>query len=153
MLHVAPRVPEQAALSARSPQSKESLVPSHTTPSPRRRRINRRLVAGLVAGAAVAAGTTGAIVATAAVPAFPDNIVVFPDRDFISVEGYQNHVGETALVELTRAGKVIGSAKGVVEAGDVAFEINHPGGYCWGNGTDLQVTPDIRPGDKATISF
>jgi Chitobiase/beta-hexosaminidase C-terminal domain/Fibronectin type III domain len=126
---------------------------SLSTPSPRRRRLNRRLALGLVAGAAVAAGTGGAIVATAAVPSFPDNIVVFPDRDFISVEGYQNHVGETALVELTRAGKVIGSAKGVVEAGDVAFEINHPGGYCWGNGTDLQVTPDIRPGDKATISF
>lgn len=48
---------------------------------------------------------------------------------------------------------MIGSAQGVVEAGDVAFEINHPGGVCWGNGTGLKVTPDLRPGDKATISF
>jgi hypothetical protein len=30
-----------------------------------------------------------------AVPAFPDNLVVFPNRDFIAVEGYQDHVGET----------------------------------------------------------
>ena len=34
--------------------------------------------------------------ASAAVPAFPDNVVVFPDRDFITIEGYQDHVGETA---------------------------------------------------------
>jgi hypothetical protein len=47
----------------------------------------------------------------------------------------------------------VGSAKGIVEAGDVAFEINHPGGYCWGAGTNLQVTPDIVAGDKVTISF
>ena len=48
---------------------------------------------------------------------------------------------------------VIGSAQGVVSGGDVAFEVNHPGGVCWGNGTELQVTPDIRPGDKVSISF
>jgi hypothetical protein len=105
-----------------------------------------------VAGVA-AVGAAGTIAATAAVPAFPDNLVVFPDRDFISIEGFQNHVNETALVEVTRNGQVIGSAKGVVEAGDVAFEINHPGGVCWGAGTGLNVTPDIRPGDKVNISF
>ena len=41
--------------------------------------------------------------------------------------------------------------QGVVEAGDVAFEINHPGGVCWGAGTDLKVTPDIKPGDRVSI--
>ncbi|MEA2385391.1 MAG: hypothetical protein QOH72_5362 [Solirubrobacteraceae bacterium] len=117
-----------------------------------RRWINRRVVPVLVAGAATV-GAAGAIVADAAPPAFPDNVVVFPDRDFVTIEGYQNHIGETGLVEITRDGKVIGSAKGVVEEGDVAFEINHPGGYCWGAGTSLNVTPDIRPGDKANISF
>jgi hypothetical protein len=106
-----------------------------------------------VAGAIAAGATAAGFVADAAVPKFPDNVVVFPDRDFVTIEGYQNHIGETALVEVTRDGKVIGSAKGVVEEGDVAFEINHPGGYCWGAGTGLNVTPDIRPGDKATISF
>jgi hypothetical protein len=117
-----------------------------------RRWLNRRVVPILVTGVA-AAGAAGAIVADAAPPAFPDNVVVFPDRDFITIEGYQSHIGETGLVEVTRDGKVIGSAKGVVEEGDVAFEVNHPGGYCWGAGTGLNVTPDIRPGDKATISF
>jgi hypothetical protein len=92
-------------------------------------------------------------VANAAPAAFPDNVVVFPDRDFVTIEGYQSHIGETALVEVSRDGKVIGSAKGTVEEGDVAFEINHPGGYCWGAGTGLNVTPDIRPGDKVNISF
>jgi Fibronectin type III domain len=93
------------------------------------------------------------LVATAAVPTFPDNLVVFPDRDFISVEGFQDHVGETATVEIKRGSQVMGSAKAVVAAGDVAFEINHPGGVCWGNDTSLKVTPDIRPGDVAVITF
>ena len=92
--------------------------------------------------------------ASAAVPAFPDNLVVFPDRDFVTIEGYQDHIGETATVEVRRSGAgVIGSAKGVVQAGDVAFEINHPGGYCWGAGTGLNITPDIRPGDTVSIKF
>src|SRR3954470_15919603 len=125
-------------------------MPAATRPG--RRRFNKRVAALLVGGVA-AAGASGAIVASAAPPAFPDNVVVFPDRDFVTIEGYQNHIGETALVEVARDGKVIGSAKGVVEEGDVAFEINHPGGVCWGAGTGLNVTPDIRPGDKATISF
>ncbi len=117
-----------------------------------RRWLNRRVAAALLVGVAATAGA-GAIVAGAAVPAFPNNIAVFPDRDFITIEGYQSHLGETGLVELTRDGKVIGSATGVVAEGDVAFEINHTGGVCWGNGTGVNVTPDIRPGDKATISF
>lgn len=54
---------------------------------------------------------------------------------------------------MIRNGQVVGSAKGVVEAGDVAVEVNHPGGYCWGAGTGLNVTPDIKAGDKVTIGF
>lgn len=92
--------------------------------------------------------------ASTAAPAFPDNLVVFPNRDFIAVEGYQDHVGETATVEVTRPGVgVVGSAQGVVAEGDVAFEINHPGGYCWGAGTNLNITPDIQPGDVVSIRF
>jgi hypothetical protein len=91
--------------------------------------------------------------ATAAVPTFPDNLVVFPDRDFVTVEGYQDHIGETATVDILRGTTKIGSAQGVVQEGDVAFEINHPGGSCWGAGTTLKVTPDIRGGDVAKISF
>ena len=118
-----------------------------------RRRLNKRVAAVVAGGVLAAAGTTGAFVASAAVPSFPDNLVVFPDRDFITIEGYQDRVGQTATVEVSRDGKVIGSAKSEVAAGDVAFEINHPGGVCWGNGTDLNVTPDIQPGDEVAIKF
>ncbi|MGA8993386.1 MAG: fibronectin type III domain-containing protein [Nocardioidaceae bacterium] len=108
-----------------------------------------------VGGAAALAVTTLVYVpaAAAAVPAFPDNLVVFPDRDFVTVEGYQDHVGETATLTVTRGTQVMGSAKAEVEAGDVAFEVNHPGGACWGQNTDLKVTPDIRQGDVVSISF
>lgn len=100
------------------------------------------------------AQATGAVAAGTGVPVFPDNLLVFPNRDFVTVEGYQDHIGETATVEITRPNVgVIGSAQGVVAEGDVAFEVNHPGGYCWGAGTGLNVTPDIQPGDVASIRF
>jgi hypothetical protein len=91
--------------------------------------------------------------AGAAPPAAPNNLVVFPDRDFVTVEGFQNRVGQTATLEVVRGTTVVGSAQSVVAAGDVAFEVNHPGGACWGAGTNLQVTPDIRAGDKVQIRF
>jgi hypothetical protein len=116
-------------------------------------RAPRAALVGVVAVSLCATSLVAAGGASAAVPAFPDNVVVFPDRDFITVEGYQGHIGETATVEVTRGGQVVGSAQGVVAAGDVAFEINHPGGYCWGAGTGLKVTPDIQPGDVASIRF
>jgi hypothetical protein len=124
-------------------------------PSRRRQTARSRAAAvacfvatGLISSSVVVPG-----LALAAVPTFPDNLVVFPNRDFVTVEGYQDHVGQVATLEVLRAGQVVGSAKGTVEAGDVAFEVNHPGGYCWGAGTNLQVTPDIVAGDKVTISF
>src|SRR3954467_8889319 len=125
--------------------------------TPGRRRLTGRwltkpLAAMLIAGLAII-GALGAIVASAAVPKFPDNLVVFPDRDFISVEGFQDHAGETATVEIKRGSQLMGSAKAVVSGEDVAFEINHPGGVCWGNNTTLKVTPDIKAGDVAVISF
>lgn len=90
--------------------------------------------------------------AIAAPPVFPDNIVVFPNRDFVSFSGFQDHIGEQGLVKVTRPGVgVVGSVSVVVGEGDPAFEVNHPGGYCWGAGTSLKVTPDILPGD--VVSF
>lgn len=109
---------------------------------------------GLAVSAMVVPAVMMATAASAAVPTFPDNLLVFPNRDFITVEGYAEHQGDTALVQVERPGVgIVGSAQGVVSGGDVAFEINHPGGVCWGNGTSLNVTPDIQPGDKASISF
>jgi hypothetical protein len=98
-------------------------------------------------------GTTGAIVASAAIPQAPDNIVVFPNRDFLSLEGYQEYADHTARIEVTRNGQVVGSAVGKIAEGDPALEINHPGGICWGAGTDLKVTPDIIAGDKVTLKI
>jgi hypothetical protein len=121
---------------------------------PGRSRLSR---AALVAALAVSLSGSALLTATsasAAVPTFPDNVVVFPNRDFVTIEGYQDHVGETATVEVKRPGVgIVGSAKGVVEEGDVAFEVNHPGGYCWGAGTGLNITPDILPGDAVSIRF
>lgn len=117
-------------------------------------RGRRVALAGAMVVSLVATGLLTATSASAAVPSFPDNLVVFPNRDFVTVEGYQDHIGQTATVEVTRPGVgVVGSAQAVVAAGDVAFEINHPGGVCWGAGTGLNVTPDILPGDITTISF
>ena len=126
-------------------------------PGKQKLRVHRSGRTGIVATVSAVLCATSLLAvpaANAAVPTFPDNLVVFPNRDFVTIEGYQDHVGETALVEVTRAGAgVIGSAKGVVAAGDVAFEINHPGGMCWGAGTGLNVTPDIQPGDVVSIKF
>ena len=122
-------------------------------PSKEPRRVLR---AGLAIGTAVGlAATTLSTMspASAAVPAFPNNLVVFPNRDFVSVEGYEGHAGQTATVNVTRDGAVVGSTKAVVSGTDVAFEINHPGGVCWGAGTALDVTPDIVAGDVVSITF
>jgi Fibronectin type III domain/Chitobiase/beta-hexosaminidase C-terminal domain len=124
---------------------------SSTSPCrPARRRLTRRVAAGVTASVAVL-GASGAIVASAAPPAFPDNIVVFPDRDFVTIEGLTERAGQEATVEVSRGSQVVGSAKAIISGGDPAFEINHPGGVCWGNGTGLQVTPDIKAGDKVTL--
>jgi hypothetical protein len=121
----------------------------HSTAS-RRTRAGR---AGLLLLLALVVVSGSALIAGAAVPAAPNNILVFPNRDFVTVEGFADHAGETATVEISRGGTVVGAAQGVVSGGDVAFEINHPGGVCWGAGTSMKVTPDIQPGDKATIRF
>ncbi|NMO54613.1 hypothetical protein HH310_25940 [Actinoplanes sp. TBRC 11911] len=117
-------------------------------------RVLRIAVSAIVAaGVGIAVIPSGAM-AAAGVPTFPDNLVVFPNRDFVTVEGYQDHIGETAIIEVTRPGVgIVGSAAGVVAEGDVAFEVNHPGGYCWGAGTGVNVTPDILPGDVVSIRF
>jgi hypothetical protein len=137
--------------------SRTGVTAGVTTGSPpderSRGRRRRAVVAGLVASGLVGTSLIIPSFAAAAPAEFPNNVVVFPDRDFVTIEGYQDHLGEEGTVEVKRGDQVIGSAKGKVEAGDVAFEINHPGGLCWGAGTGLNVTPDIRAGDVVSISF
>ena len=123
-------------------------------PTGQGQRRTRTALVTLTAASVSATALFAAGAATAAVPTFPNNVVVFPDRDFVSIEGYSNFVGESALVEVTRPGAgVVGSARSTVSGTDVAFEINHPGGVCWGAGTTHKVTPDIKPGDVVSITF
>ena len=142
------KIPNRAGVSD-PPRTCLGDPPTERLPGRRRRAVVAALVAAGLAGSALALPG----IAAAAVPTFPDNVVVFPDRDFVTIEGYQDHVGQTATVEVWRGTQIVGSVQGVVEAGDVAFEVNHPGGYCWGAGTNLKVTPDIKPGDRVSIRF
>ncbi|MBA2961979.1 MULTISPECIES: hypothetical protein [Ramlibacter] len=78
--------------------------------------------------------------ATAPQPAL---VTVFPERDFVSIEGFP---AGTELQVVVRRGTataplVVGTARGVVPAGGI-FEVNHPGGVCWSG-----QTPDIVAGD------
>lgn len=81
----------------------------------------------------------------------PNNIICFPERDFCTFENFIDNIGKTLLVEVNRNGAIVGSATGVVSGDIVAFEVNHPGGLCWGDGTNLKVTPDIQAGDLVSI--
>ncbi|MGH3336202.1 MAG: fibronectin type III domain-containing protein, partial [Nocardioides sp.] len=119
------------------------------TPPARKRSVRaltQTALVGLVA--ASIAVIAGQAVQAADPPAAPNNIVVFPQRDFVTIEGYQGRVGQQATVTVTRNGVETSRAVGRVAAGDVALEINHPGGVCWQG-----VTPDIKPGDVVRVSF
>ncbi|MGX4642414.1 hypothetical protein [Massilia sp. SYSU DXS3249] len=74
------------------------------------------------------------------------DVTVFPERDFISIEGF---APGTELQVVVRRGTsdtpVIGTARGIVARGGV-FEVNHPGGVCW-----TGQTPNILPGDLVDV--
>jgi hypothetical protein len=78
-------------------------------------------------------------------PALKD-VTVFPDRDFISIDGFP---AGTELQVVVRRGAgatpVVGTARGIVGKAGV-FEINHPGGVCW-----TGQTPNIVAGDMVDV--
>src|SRR4051794_26130496 len=114
------------------------------------------LLGGLAVTLAAAAGGL-APAASAAVPKSPDNIVVYPDRDGVSLEGFAAAAGQDVTVQVHRGSTVIGSATvtgaraAATAAGSPTVVINSPGGVCWGAGGGLPVTPDIRAGDVVTV--
>jgi hypothetical protein len=123
-------------------------------------RGKRTAAAGLVIAAIALSASLAPITAKAAVPAFPDNITIFPDRDYVSITGFSAHAGEQVTIEVRRPGAgVVGSATGTmgsaasITAGNPAIDVNHPGGICWGAGGGLPVTPDIRAGDVVSVKF
>lgn len=76
-------------------------------------------------------------------------VTVFPDRDFVSIEGYAENDQLQVIVRrpsLAGTGKpVIGTARGIVGRTGL-FEINHPGGICW-----TGQTPDIAADDEIDV--
>lgn len=92
-------------------------------------------------------------VAYTQVPVFPNNIVAFPERDFITIEGFLEYAGKTLTVEVYRNNLLVGSAAGVVSGTNIAFEVNHPGALCWGDNTPLKVTPNLVFGDVIKVKY
>jgi hypothetical protein len=106
----------------------------------------------------VLAGATALGIATLAVPAvagaavnnppaLPHTIISFPQRDFVSADGFE--AGNTVTVNVIRNGNIIATSEPVTPqddpttpAFDGLVEVNHPGGGCW-----VTTTPDILPGD------
>jgi hypothetical protein len=82
-------------------------------------------------------------------PVGPHKVLAFPERDFVSAEGYRPGVSATVNVfrpDAAGVRQLVGSATGTVGA-DGLFEVNHPGGSCW-----IDQTPNIRSGDVVRIS-
>ena len=137
-------------------------IPSRTgvtagvTPSPRSddqpRGRRRAIVAGLVATGLVSSSLILPGVAAAAVPAAPDNIVVFPNRDLVVLEGFDDLAGQPGHDRgLPRTAAIVlkGTVTGTPTAG-AEFEINHPGGLCWGAGGGTSRSP--RTSGRTTAS-
>ena len=125
---------------------KQDLAGRRRRPVTRSRRPAAMIGIGLVSIAAAGAAIGGA--ASAAVPEFPNNLVVFPNRDFVTVEGYQDHIGETALLEVTRGRTGHRLRRGGRRGGRRRVRGQPPRRRLLGRRHDLQVTPDIQPGDK-----
>jgi hypothetical protein len=111
------------------------------------------------ASAALAASAVAALPASATITdvgvAEGHNITVFHNIDFVAVSGWT--VGEQVTVEVHRGAALIGTAAGPASdpeaTGSGGLEVNHgpegvaAAGDCW---TDN--TPDIRPGDRVTVT-
>ena len=119
------------------------------------RPTGRRGRTAVLAGVALTGLASSLFVSTgianaAPLPSAPDNITTFPDRDMITAEGFSGQL----TIKVYRGTQLMGAARGT----GPDFEVNHPGGACWGqdmvdptNKSFPQVTPDIRGGDRIVI--
>jgi len=89
--------------------------------------------------------------AVAAVPAFPDNLVAL-DRDFVTVEGYQDHVGETATLEILLVARSSARHRPSSRRATSPSRSTTPEEPA-GRRHQPEVTPDIGGGDVAQIKF
>ncbi len=120
---------------------------STTSPGSRRRPCLRRTGFALLATTVLL--PLGAVSATAAIEpvALPLGITLFPERDFLGVEGFSGDAPVT--INVYRGDVKVGTAHGTplpnAETGTL-LEVNHPGGVCWSG-----VTPDLLPGDRVEV--
>ena len=123
-------------------------APAPTTSSGARRRpcLRRTGVALLATAVLLPLGTVSATAAIEPV-ALPLGITLFPERDFLGVEGFSGDAPVT--INVYRDGVKVGTAHGTplpdAETGTL-LEVNHPGGVCWSG-----VTPDLLPGDRVEV--
>src|SRR5919199_5003061 len=111
------------------------------------RRRTTVLVAAAVALLALALPSFAGAAVTA-----PHNVITFPQRDFVSADGYL--VADHYTVEVLHPNAItpVGTVTGITPVEDPAtpgrglIEVNHPGGACW-----IGTTPDIRAGDTVRI--
>jgi len=139
---------------ALAPIGTATSVARRNGPSTRNRNVGRIAGTSIMAIMATTLAPWAATTAYAAVPLAPANIVIFPNRDFVGLEGYENRAGDPVTVTVTRGATVTGSARGTFNsAGDM--EINHPGGVCWGTNPAVvaAATPNIQAGDVVTAHF
>jgi hypothetical protein len=83
-------------------------------------------------------------------PSAAFEVIVFPERDFVSVTW--NGTGKALTFDLTRGGINVGHSSSdlvspaLTTDAEGILEVNHPGGLCWAGST-----PDILPGDVLTV--
>ena len=98
-----------------------------------------------VSATAVLASLAVAVPVLAATPpVLPRDITIFPERDFVAIDGYRANTNLN--VNVIRGGDVVGTARGTTDATGF-LEVNHPGGVCW----SAPTTPDLQPGDRVQV--
>ena len=81
-------------------------------------------------------------------PANGHSIIVFPQRDFVSADGYaDDDLVVVYVIEPDGTTWSTDPANPISPQGGLV-EVNHPGGACW-----FGTTPDIRPGDTVQIDI
>ncbi|MCY7371230.1 MAG: hypothetical protein LH479_10275, partial [Polaromonas sp.] len=112
-----------------------------------------RPASGHAARAALVAFTTTLALGTASAqtisspPLLPQDITVFPERDFTSISGFVPNADLLVQVMRGSVGSVVSKAVGRTDASG-SLEVNHPGGVCW-----KDVTPDIVPADVVRVTY
>jgi hypothetical protein len=114
--------------------------------------LTRRRKATIAVAAAIVVASPGLAAADIiSPPPSPLEIVVFPQRDFVSTGGLP--AGQALSFKIIRNGVTIATASSsqvsppALTDAEGILEVNHPGGLCWQG-----VTPNILPGDVLRVT-